>query len=325
MGDTSNQPICLIGVPVEDGAKTAGCAMGPAALRVAGLGQSLADLGRAVHDLGDLSVGAKAPAWERVAKWSALLDTAAFDALKRGEIPVFLGGDHSLSMGSVAGVARFAANIHRPLFVLWLDAHADFNAPQTSPSGNLHGMSLAYLCGAPGFGGLEPAHQNLVDPKNVFVFGARSLDAGERQNLRRAGVNTIDMRKIDEVGVSALMRQMLEAVAAAGGMLHVSLDIDFLDPEIAPGVATTVPGGATFREAHLIMEMLADARVVTSLDLVELNPFLDQRGKSARLMAALAASLFGQQIFAATRPDLAADPPADQTHWENFVTKEHAQ
>ena len=300
----ASQPICLIGVPVEDGAKTAGCAMGPAALRVAGLDKSLADLGHPVHDLGDLAPrrpgqpGVPAPgAAKRVAKWLGLLERAAFDALTRGQIPIFLGGDHSLSMGSVAGAARFAAGVHRPLFVLWLDAHADFNHPQTSPSGNLHGMSLAYLCGEPGFDGPLPVRQFPLNPKNVFVFGVRSVDQGERQNLRRAGVTVIDMRKIDETGIAALLSPVLAAVEAAGGMLHVSLDIDFLDPEIAPGVATTVPGGATFREAHLIMEMLADGGVVTSLDLVELNPFLDERGKSARLLAALTASLFGQQIF----------------------------
>lgn len=303
-----HKPLSLIGVPAEDGANTPGCAMGPAALRCAGLGQALADLGHAVSDLGDLAIGAASagpsPA-ARVAQWLRLLDRAAFDAMSAGQIPVFLGGDHSLSMGTVAGAARFAAGQRRPLFVLWLDAHGDFNTPQSSPSGNLHGMALAWLCGEPGFDGLLPGCVHPVARENVFVFGVRSIDPLERQILARSGITGFDMRKIDEVGITALMARVLAAVAAANGLLHVSLDIDFLDPQIAPGVATPVPGGATFREAHLIMEMLADSRAVAALDLVELNPFLDDRGKSATLMAALAASLFGRRILSARQPVLA--------------------
>lgn len=161
----------------------------------------------------------------------------------------------------------------------------------------MHGMPLAFACGRPGFDGILPETRPLLRPENVFLFGVRSIDPAERAALVRWGVNVYDMRTIDEQGAAALMRRVIETVARADGQLHVSLDVDFLDPEIAPGVGTTVPGGATFREAHLVMELLSDAGVATSLDLAELNPFLDVRGKSARLLVELMASLFGLRVF----------------------------
>lgn len=301
----------ILGVPVEAGAGHAGALMGPAALRTAGLVRALRDLGHDAHDLGDLApeswtVPWAAP-WEangagarlaEIAAWTRALADRSFRMMRGGGVPVFLGGDHSLSMGSVTGVARHCREAGRPLFVLWLDAHADFNTPETSPSGNMHGMPVALLCGEPGFEGIFADGQRVpVDPSHVHLFGIRSLDPGERALLRARGVDVVDMRLIDEHGVAVHMRRILERVKAAGGHLHVSLDVDFLDPSIAPGVGTAVLGGATYREAHLIMEMLHDAGIAGSLDVVELNPFLDERGKSALLLVDLVASLFGRRII----------------------------
>jgi len=192
-----------------------------------------------------------------------------------------MGGDHALSMGSVSGMLRYARDIDRPIFVLWLDAHADFNSPVTSPSGNIHGMPVAYVCGEADLGAILPHDRPLIDPKRVFQVGIRSVDTRERDEIAEHGVNVFDMRSIDENGIGYIMKSILSTVARENGLLHVSFDVDFLDPDLAPGVGTTVPGGATYREAHLIMEMLCDSGLVSSLDLVELNPYLDDRGKSA--------------------------------------------
>ncbi|MCJ2058412.1 arginase [Methylobacterium sp. J-048] len=292
--------IALIGAPIEVGTSEPGALMGPAALRTAGLARALSDLGHAVVDHGD--VAPDGPADGRglpaVAAWTRALSRAVEAALGAGSIPLAAGGDHSLSLGSVDGAMRHCAREGRPLFVLWLDAHADFNTPETSPSGNVHGMPLAALCGEPGFPRLfaEPAPAPLP-PEHVHLFGLRSIDAGERALVTARRVGVTDMRTIDEFGVVAPLRRVLDRVARDGAHLHVSLDVDFLDPSIAPGVGTTVPGGATFREAHLIMEMLHDSGLVRSLDVVELNPFLDDRGRSARVLVELVASLFGRRIL----------------------------
>jgi arginase len=302
----------LIGAPVEAGAGRRGCIMGPAALRVAGIDDTFVSLGHFVVDLGDVAP-ATDPAFRlegtarnagAIAGWTRALDEAGYQSMRRGAFPVFLGGDHSLSMGSVSGVARYAAEAGRPLFVLWLDAHTDFNTPRTSLSGNMHGMPVAFFCGEAGFDGILPADRPVVAPQNVFQLGIRSVDPAEREAIGLRGVNVFDMRMLDERGVAAIMRNVIRTVADAHGLLHVSLDVDFLDPDVAPGVGTTVPGGTTFREAHLVMEMLCDSGLVASLDLVELNPFLDDRGKSARIMVELTASLFGRRIF--DRPTQAA-------------------
>jgi arginase len=228
---------------------------------------------------------------------------ANYEMVAGGRVPIALGGDHSLSMGSVNGVARHAREAGRPLSVLWLDAHADFNTPATSPSGNLHGMSTAFLCGEAGLDGLIGDEPRVpIHPARLHIFGARSIDAEERALLRARGIDVVDMRMIDEFGVSVPLRRILDAVAAENGLLHVSLDVDFLDPAIAPGVGTMVPGGATYREAHLVMELLHDSGLVASLDLVELNPFLDDRGMTARLLIDLVASLFGRRIMDRASP-----------------------
>ena len=302
-------PVALLGVPVQAGTHQAGCLMGPASLRTAGLGAALAELGCSLRDHGDLmpelaagTVAASSPTLRRfgeVAAWTAAIADRVAQCLRDGEVPVVLGGDHSLSMGSVDGVARHCRESGRELFVIWLDAHADFNTPETSPSGNMHGMPLAALCGEPGlegvFGGGAPCPR--VSPDHVHLFGIRSVDRGERALLNRRGVHVVDMRHIDEWGVAVPLRRILDRVKAAGGWLHVSLDVDFLDPSLAPGVGTTVPGGATYREAHLIMEMIHDSGLMGSLDVVELNPFLDDRGRSALILVDLVASLFGRQVM----------------------------
>ncbi|HLX99935.1 MAG TPA: arginase [Roseiarcus sp.] len=302
--------ITILGAPVEAGAGMAGAAMGPAMLRTAGIAKALRDLGHDVEDRGDLGAPhplvhgvapeGKAHRFAHVAAWARLLARETYEVVRSGRTPVVLGGDHSLAMGSVGGVARHAAEAGRELFVLWLDAHSDFNTPLTSPSGNMHGMSAAMLAREPGleavFGG-EP--HGFIDPVRLHLFGIRSIDLGERRLLQDRGVDVVDMRRLDEDGFAVSIRRIIDRVKARNGLLHVSLDVDFLDPTIAPGVGTAVPGGATDREAHLVMELLYESGLRPSLDLVELNPFLDDRGKSALLLVDLTASLFGRQVYAA--------------------------
>jgi arginase len=281
--------------------------MGPASFRTAGIVEELHELGLEVSDLGDLTPENAPDATTshshlknlaEVAGWTRSLYQQAYKLAKMDTVPVYLGGDHSLSLGSVAGIAKAAKESSQPLFVLWLDAHADFNTFVTTESGNLHGTPLAFVCGQPGFEPLlgEPL-STCVDPSNVCIFGLRSVDKQERELVVGEGVEVCDMRAIDEHGVTALLGPFLKRVESANGLLHVSLDVDFIEPEIAPAVGTTVPGGATFREAHLVMEMLHDSGLLSSLDLVELNPFLDDRGRTARLMVDLTASLFGRRVM----------------------------
>ncbi len=295
----------LVGAPVQEGASQRGCAMGPEALRTAGLAQTLLALGHSVEDRGDVSPAIvprpvhENPALrnlDEIAGWIDALTDAADSAARQG-VPIFLGGDHSLSAGTVAGIARAAHDEGRPVFVLWLDAHPDFNSLTSTKSGNLHGTPVAYFTGQPGFERYYPDLKHAVDPGNICMMGLRSVDPPEVTGLSQTDMALHDMRAIDEFGVVAPLRAFLERVAAADGWLHVSLDVDFLDPDIAPGVGTTVPGGATFREAHLIMEMVQEAGLLRSLDLVELNPFLDVRGRTATLLVDLTASLFGRRIL----------------------------
>ena len=295
----------LIGVPIETGASQPGCVMGPASYRTAGLLRAIEELGWAVTDRGDLAIGSvdpiehTNPALHHLAEavaWINQIAPAARAAMASSDLPIFLGGDHSLSQGTVAGVAEYGADVGRPVFVLWLDAHSDFHSLATTTSGNIHGTPAAYFTGQSGFDPL-PAMANPVPPAQVCMLGLRSVDRAEHDRILAAGVDVHDMRAIDETGILAPLRAFLDRVAAANGLLHVSLDVDFLDPTIAPAVGTTVPGGATFREAHLIMETLGDSGLVSSLDLVELNPFLDERGRTASLMVDLTASLLGRRVF----------------------------
>ena len=295
----------ILGAPIQSGTHQPGCVMGPASLRTAGLIASLEALGWRIEDQGDLSIGPQEamahanPAVHHLAEtraWIALLAARAEAAAAQSDLPVFLGGDHSMSAGTMAGVAAHAARLGRPLFVLWLDAHPDLHSLDTTESGNLHGTPVAYACGLGDFAAYPPlAHA--IDPSRLCMMGIRSVDPAEHRRILDHGIEVHDMRAIDETGVVAPLRAFIERVKAANGLLHVSFDVDFLDPGIAPAVGTTVPGGATFREAHLIMEYLCDAGVVTSLDLVELNPFLDERGRTASLICDLAASLFGRRVL----------------------------
>jgi arginase len=278
--------------------------MGPAAYRVAGLLSALRDLSHTVEDMGDLALGPLPQATHPNPALHALPETLAWTetlarvteaAMPRG-LPMILGGDHSLALGTVAGVARHADRAGRPLFLLWLDAHSDFHTPETTTSGNLHGTPVAYIAGRPGFSPFPPFPAP-IPPEQICLFGIRSVDPAEHEALLRHDIAIKDMRVLDELGIIAPLRAFLDRVRAAGGLLHVSLDVDFLDPSIAPAVGTTVPGGTTFREAHLVMELLHDSGLVTSLDLVELNPFLDERGRTALLMVDLVASLMGRKVF----------------------------
>jgi arginase len=294
--------LILLGAPVDSGKRRRGCLMGPDAYRVAGLAEALASLGHRVSDRGNMApdpveVPPDPRLWElaETVGWTQSLARAAEEAVGQG-MPIFLGGDHALSMGSVAGVANHAARIGKPLFLLWLDAHSDFHTTVTTETGNLHGVSVAYLAGLEGFGAF-PAMQHPIPGKNICMIGLRSVDPAERAALSQTDIHLADMRHIDEHGIRAPLAEFLARVDAAEGLLHVSLDVDFLDPTLAPAVGTTSPGGATFREAHLVMEMLCDSGLVSSLDLVELNPFLDERGRTAGVMVDLAASLLGRRIF----------------------------
>jgi arginase len=280
--------------------------MGPDAFRTAGLEAAINSLGHKVRDLGNVAFDRvqtkphQNPAIRNLDKtvgWALALQRAAYDACANSDLPIFLGGDHSLSIGTVAGAAQHAAEAGKELFVLWLDAHPDFHTLDSTNSGNLHGTPVAYFTGREGFAGYYPKLDTIVPPENVCLMGIRSVDEQENRMLANSAIQVHDMRALDEQGISTPLRAFLDKVASAKGALHVSLDVDFLDPGIAPAVGTTVPGGATFREAHLIMELLCDSGLVTSLDLVELNPFLDERGRTAKLMVDLCASLFGRRVL----------------------------
>jgi arginase len=295
----------LIGAPIDTGQKNPGCIMGPAAYRVAGIAGAIRDLGHGVQDWGDVALGKLRdvtfpnPAIHHLAEtlgWTEVLQMRVDDALSEGGMPIIMGGDHSLALGSVAGAAAYADRAGRPLFLLWLDAHSDFHTLATTTSGNLHGTPLAYIAGRDGFDALPPFPAP-VPADRICLFGIRSVDAAEHAALLRHDIAINDMRVLDEQGIVAPLRAFLNHVRANGGMLHVSLDVDFMDPMVAPAVGTTVPGGTTLREAHLVMEVLHESGLVTSLDLVELNPFLDERGRTARVMVDLVASLMGRKVF----------------------------
>jgi arginase len=295
----------LIGAPIDSGQKRPGCLMGPAAYRVAGIAAAVRDLGHIVEDWGDLSlpelqpVTCANPVVHSLAEtlgWSQILADRVDDALEEGGLPIILGGDHSLALGSVAGAAAHAHRHDRPLYLIWLDAHSDFHTPMTTTSGNLHGTPLAYIAGRDGFDAFPPFPAP-IRADRICMYGIRSVDPAEHAAMLQHDIAINDMRVLDERGIVAPLREFLDRVRADSGMLHVSLDVDFLDPSIAPAVGTTVPGGITFREAHLVMELLHESSLVTSLDLVELNPFLDDRGMTARLMVDLVGSLMGKKVF----------------------------
>lgn len=299
--------ISMLGIPLDHGSSTPGCLMGPDALRVAGIHAALADLGHNLSDRGNLeipqvtaSAGSAAKLGKHGAEmvcWTQSIHAAVSDMLQDDAVPLLMGGDHAMSMGSVSALSEHAHAVGRPLYVLWLDAHTDFNTPESSPSGHIHGMPVAYFCGLPGFDVALPAQLKApVDPQHVLMMGIRSIDQTERALVQRHGIELRDMRDIDEHGVVGPLRSFLNRVRADNGLLHVSLDVDFLDPMIAPAVGTTVPGGVTLREAHLIMELVYESGLLTSLEVAELNPALDVASSTARVLIDLIASAFGRRL-----------------------------
>ena len=304
----SHPPIRLIGAPTDVGAGARGASMGPEALRVAGLVEALRGQGADVHDAGNLT-GPPNP-WQppvngfrhlpEVAAWNQAVHEAVFDALQAGQLPILLGGDHCLAIGSISAVARHCQAAGQKMRVLWFDAHADFNTAALTPSGNIHGMPVASLFGdgppeLVGIGGFAPERPALR-ASELRQIGIRSVDAGEKRLVHDAGIEVFDMRFIDEHGMRATMERALAGVDA-DTHLHVSLDVDFLDPSIAPGVATTVAGGPTYREAQLCMEMVADTGRLASLDIVEINPAYDTHNNTAELAVDLVESLFGKSTL----------------------------
>ena len=300
----------LLGVPTDVGAADRGASMGPEALRVAGLQHHLEGHGLVVLDRGNLAGPGNPDSppdggyrhLAEVLEWNRLVHDAVLAELREGHLPILLGGDHSLAIGSISAVARHCREDGRRLRVLWLDAHADFNTRELSPSGNLHGMPVACLCGfGPAellpIGGTVPA----VSPRDIRQIGVRSVDLGERRFVHEQGLEVFDMRYVDEMGMRAAVEEALAGLDA-DTHLHVSFDVDFLDPGIAPGVGTTVPGGPTYREAQLCMEMIADTGRLASLDIVELNPAFDECNRTARLAVDLVESLFGKSTLMRRRP-----------------------
>jgi arginase len=300
-----NTKISLIGVPTDIGAGSRGASMGPEALRVANIVQVLQSHGLEVQDRGNLS--GPANPWlppvngyrhlAEVTAWNRSLHEAVYVELQAERMPIVLGGDHCLGIGSISAIARHCRDAGKTLRVLWLDAHADFNTSDLTPSGNIHGMPVACLCGfGPQalieIGGQVPA----ISPKWVRQIGIRSVDEGEKRFVHAQGLDVFDMRFIDEMGMRHAMEMAL-ADMDDNTHLHVSFDVDFLDPDIAPGVGTTVLGGPTYREAQLCMEMIADTGRMASLDVFELNPALDVRNRTAVVAVDLIESLFGKSTL----------------------------
>ena len=296
----AQKPIRIIGVPIDLGQDQRGVDMGPSAIRYAGLSGRLRALGRKLHDDGNLYVPVRdslpcescdefRDSIQRVCQ--AAYDVAA-QAVESGEIPLFLGGDHSLSIGTIGGVTD-----QEPVGVIWVDAHADSNTPETSPSGNVHGMPVATLLGE-GFPELVDVGRPgaKLSSKDIVMIGLRALDGGEKERLKQKGIRAYTMRDLDERGMAVVAREALDYL---GGhrRLHLSLDMDALDPDVAPGVGTPVPGGLNYREAQLLMEIIADSEKLASADIVEINPILDQRNHSAEIAVELVASLFGKSIL----------------------------
>lgn len=299
--------IRVIGVPLDLGQARRGVDMGPSAVRVAGLEARLEALGHHVEDAGNITVfqpeqkkegDPKAKYLKEITASCTKLADLVVKTLEDGEIPLTLGGDHSMAAGSVSGVSEFYRRRQQKIGLIWIDAHTDINTPGTSPSGNVHGMPLAAIMG------LGPAElANIfgfcpkVAPENCVIVGARDIDAVERENVRHAGVSVFTMRDIDERGMRTIMEEALRVAGRGTAGYHVSLDMDWVDPEDAPGVGTPVRGGSTYREAHLAMEIIADHGRLLSFEVVEVNPVIDEHNRTADLAVELACSVFGKKIL----------------------------
>jgi arginase len=297
----------VLGVPMDLGSGRRGVDMGPSAIRIAGVADRLRELGHKVVDEGDvviknmeeLKIGdERARYLAEIARASAIIARKVERIMGLGHFPLVLGGDHSIAVGTVSGLTAFARQQGKKAGLLWIDAHGDINTPETSPSGNIHGMPLAALLGfgaseLTGIGGPSPK----LDPANVALVGIRSLDAGEKKRLKETGLQVHTMSDIDRHGADRVMKKALARVTDGTDYVHVSFDLDVVDPTVAPGVGTPVKGGLDYREAHLIMEVLADAGVMTSLEMVEVNPILDQGNASATFAVELVQSAFGKKIL----------------------------
>ena len=301
-----NRSVRIIGVPLDLGQTRRGVDMGPSAIRAAELQKRLRLLDFRVEDAGDLAVAiAETQRFgDRRHRYLGEIAAVCRDAAEKvrltmaaGRVPLVLGGDHSIAVGTVAGLSHYFSRRPKSFGLIWLDAHADINTPETSPSGNVHGMPLACCVGLgptdlAGLGGTVP----MIDPARVALVGVRSVDENEKANLDRSGVRVFSMRDIDERGMRRVMDDAIEVASGRGGPFHVSLDMDFVDPGEAPGVGTAVRGGASYREAHLAMEMIADAKKMCSLEIVEVNPILDVGNRTGSLAVELALSAFGKRI-----------------------------
>ena len=299
--------IRIIGVPLDLGQSRRGVDMGPSAMRVAGLEAKLEALGYEVKDVGNVSVAlaeTKAEGDPHAKYLKEITETCAKEAelvvkaLEGGAVPVILGGDHSIAAGTVSGVAEFYRRKHQRIGLLWIDAHTDINTPASSPSGNVHGMPLGAIMGLfestlTDLYGFSPK----VQPQNCVLVGIRDVDNHERENIKKSGVNVFTMRDIDERGMRAVIEEALRLAGRGTVGYHVSLDLDWIDPEDAPGVGTPVWGGATYREGHLAMEIIADHGRMLSFEMVEVNPVLDERNQTAELAVELALSAFGKKIL----------------------------
>lgn len=297
----------LIGVPIDLGAGRRGVDMGPSALRIAGLRERIARLGYEVSDVGDVQVTIPESAergdecahfLHEIAAANRALAERVEASLEAGAVPVVLGGDHSIAIGSIAGVSAWARARDRDVGLLWFDAHADLNTPETTPSGNIHGMPLAVALGhgdpvLTGIGGFSPK----VKEHRVVLIGARDLDRGERELIGETGIRVFTMREIDEQGIVPVLEEALAIVGEGTLGFHVSLDMDFIDPHFAPGVGTTVKGGFDYREGHLALEMVSDSDGMLSIDCVETNPILDDRNRTGVLAVELILSALGKTIL----------------------------
>jgi len=297
----------VLGVPMDLGSGRRGVDMGPSAIRIAGLEERLRELGHEVVDEGDLVIknmeelkvgNVRARYLAEIARAAKLAAGKVERIMSKGHFPLVLGGDHSISVGTVSGIAAFARSKRKKVGLLWIDAHGDINTPETSPSGNIHGMPVASLLGEgpgelTGIAGADPK----VNPRNVALVGIRSLDEGEKVRLKRHGVQVHTMSDVDRNGIHRIMKKALAWVTDGTDYVHVSFDLDAVDPTVAPGVGTPVKGGLDYREAHLIMEVLHDSGVMTSLEMVEVNPILDDRNASGAFAVELVQSAFGKKIL----------------------------
>lgn len=298
--------ITFIGAPTDLGAAHRGGKLGPTALRLGGLRSALEKLGYSVHDRGDLEgpqditspVDPTCRGTPEIYTWTKALKEVYLRALKEKELPILLGGDHSLSMGSIAAVAEHCASLQKPLYILWFDAHADFNTPETTVTGNIHGMPVAVITGEGPQDLLSLGHAiPMVPATHIYQIGLRFLDPLEKERIHKKKVHGYTMKTIDALGMEKVMTRALQEAQKNKGHIHVSFDVDFLDPDTAPGVGTRERGGPSYREARLCMEMLADTGLVGSVDICELNPLYDHENKTAKLVANLMSVLFGKTLL----------------------------